>query len=64
MRGLAILAQRGVTVEAVARYRGIAPVRTEADAWRDTIRDRRERGLPLTFDEFKEAGEAFKREKK
>jgi hypothetical protein len=63
MRGLARLEAQGVDLEAVAIYRDHRhPRRTEADAWRDIIRDRTRRGLPLTFEEHQEAGEAFKRE--
>lgn len=62
MRGLAILEARGVCIRGVARYRGLQQPRTEADAWREIVKDRTARGLPLTFEEFGEAGDAFKRE--
>lgn len=64
MRGLARLEAQGVTIAAVVRYRGAAdPIRTEAQAWREIIKDRTARGLPLTFEEHQEAGEAFDRER-
>lgn len=63
MRGLALLEARGVTIKGVARYRGLQAPRTEADAWRAIHKDRSERGLPLTFEEFEEIGDAFKRER-
>lgn len=59
MRGLALLAARGVTLEAVARYRGLQPPRTEAEAWRAILEDRRARGLPITADEHEEAAAAM-----
>lgn len=58
MRGLAILAARGVTLEAVARYRGLEPPRSEAEAWRAILADRRARGIPVTMEEQQEADAA------
>jgi hypothetical protein len=64
MRGLARLEAQGVSIPHVVTLRDHHhPVRTEADAWREIIRDRRARGLPLTYEEHQEAGAAFDRER-
>lgn len=55
-RGLEQLAAWGVSVPAVATYRGLdAPLRTEAVAWRAILADRRHRGIPISLEEITEA---------